>query len=249
MKSYALILGAAASLFGFGALADDDKPTARDRTTYDNPAVAPAPAASDDSFRGEMRRDEAVARNKMNDIREKDRADTDARRPPSWIGIGFEAGGGVGGFLDSKASGVTTAAGLWQVRGIVGTRRHFAGEMAYIGGASTLNTFGVTNNATLVTNGFEGAFRWNVLTGMLQPYVTGGVGYQHYSLGSAQISTSDVSSSGEVMTFPLSLGIAWRPGAFVLDGRVAFHPATNSVLLRDTNMSTWDIGAHAGFEF
>ena len=258
MKSYALILGAAVSLIGFSALADstndDDRPTTTDDRakstappTYDNPAAAPArpldEAISDGDSGAPMIKDRVAQ------VREKDREETNKNLPPSHIGIGFEAGGGVGGFFDSKASGVTSASGLWQVRAIVGTRTHFAGEMAYVGGASTLNTFGVSNDATMTTNGFEGAVRWNVLTGMIQPYAAAGLGYQHYSLGSAQISTSDVSSGGEVMTFPLAVGLAWKPGAFILDGRVSFHPATQSALLKNTNMSTWDFGAHAGFEF
>jgi len=244
MKVHAMILGAAVSLIGFGALADD-RPTTNDRPT-DRP-YDPAPATTD---RASPAREDAEAMgSKIEEARREDKAETDKRRPPSWIGIGFEAGGGVGGFFDSKATSATSAAGLWQVRAVVGTRAHFAGEMAYVGGATTVNTFGVQNDATLTTNGFEGAARWNVLTGLIQPYASAGLGYQHYSLGNAAITTSDVSSSGEVMTFPLAVGLAVKPGAFVLDGRVSFHPATNSALLRNTNMSTWDIGAHAGFEF
>jgi hypothetical protein len=253
-----MILGAAVSFIGFSALAassnDDDRPTTTDERTrsttpptYDSPTAAPS-TTRDDTVTDD-RSAAQMARDRANQVREADREATNRRRPPSWIGIGFEAGGGVGGFFDSKASGVNSASGLWQVRAIVGTRSHFAGEMAYVGGASTLNTFGVSNDATLTTNGFEGAVRWNVLTGVIQPYAAAGLGYQHYSLGDAQISTSDVSSGGEVMTFPLALGLAWKPGAFMIDGRVSFHPATKSAILRDTNMSTWDVGAHAGFEF
>jgi hypothetical protein len=251
MKLHAMILGAAVSLIGFGALAettnDDDRPVNDRRGDADrpiDPRYEPAPAATD-----EAKDDAESTKAKIADARDRDRAETNKRRPPSWIGIGFEAGGGVGGFFDDRASASTSAQGLWQIRAVVGTRTHFAGEMAYVGGATTLNTFGVSNDATMTTNGFEGAFRWNVLTGIIQPYASAGLGYQHYSLGEAQISTSDVSSAGEVMTFPLALGVAWKPGPFVLDGRVSFHPATNSALLRDTNMSTWDVGAHAGFEF
>lgn len=237
MTTHALILSAAVSLIGLGAVADERRAPDSDRPTYD------APATRDDRTAKEAAKD-AVA-----DARAADRKSTEENRPFSTIGIGFEAGAGVGGFMDNRIASVTTAQGTWKARAIVGTRRHFAGEAAYVGGTQIVNALGIQSNATLMNHGFEGSFRWNVLTGMIQPYATGGVGYSHYTLGDARLTTSDVQSTGDVLTFPVSFGLAWKPNAFMLDARLSFHPSTNSAMIRDTNLSTWDVGAHAGFEF
>jgi hypothetical protein len=171
------------------------------------------------------------------------------KHPLSWVGVGFEAGAGVGSFLDRSMAAQTSAMGQWKVRGIVGTRRHFAGEAAYIGGAQAVSSFGVQPGATLVNHGFEGSFRYNLFTGLLQPYATGGLGVSHYTLGNAAITTSDVNSTSDVLTLPLSVGLAVKPGALIIDGRLTVHPAIGGTLIRDANLSTWDVGAHAGFEF
>jgi hypothetical protein len=165
------------------------------------------------------------------------------------VGIGMEAGGGVGGFTDSRISNVTSAQGQWTARMVFGTRSHFGGETAYVGSAQTVNTLGIQPGATIVGNGAQGGFRFNVLTGMFQPYAMAGIGWTHYTLGNAQLTTSDVSLNGDVATFPLATGMAWRFDGLVLDSRVTFTPATSSGLVRGTNLSTWAVQGHAGFEF
>lgn len=254
MKSHALILGAAVSLIGLGALAQplpDDRPTAppeRPVPIDESPTYQPEPRGDADEEGDVLEkaegRSEAVDRARAMDERQ-----TRRDRPPSWIGIAIMAGGGVGGFFDDSLAAATSTTGMWQVRAVVGSRRHFAGEMAYLGGAQNVNTLGVDRNARMINNGFEGAFRWNVLTGLIQPYAIGGVGYQHYSIRDEQVQTADVQSYGDVLNFPLGAGLAFKPGPFTIDGRVTFRPATNSGLLRNSNLSTWDLGAHAGFEF
>jgi hypothetical protein len=243
MKWHALIVGAGLSLLGFGAFAEAppaDRPTERripvdDRPTYVSPDA----------------RDESVSRRAKDTIdrtTEKDRRETERDRPSSWIGIAFMLGGGAGSFFDPNLNAATSTTGMWQVRAVVGSRRHFAGEMAYVGGTESVHTLGVTDGAQMMNNGFEGAFRYNLLTGLVQPYAISGVGYSHYSIADTQV-TSDVQGYGDAMTFPMGTGVAFKPGPFTIDGRITFRPATSSGLLRRTNLSSWDIGAHAGFEF
>jgi len=173
----------------------------------------------------------------------------EADRPDDKLGIAVEAGGGVGGFIDDRMSSQTTTQGQWTARAVFGTRSHFAGEAAYIGSLQGVNTLGVNEGARLSGHGGETSVRFNVLTGMWQPYATAGIGFMHYSLGDAQLTTSDVLPTADVATFPLGLGMAWRMNGLVLDGRVSFHPSTTSGILRHANLSTWDVNAKAGFEF
>lgn len=180
------------------------------------------------------------------DRKDLKRADPDDKK----LGVAFETGGGVGGFVDDRMSESTSVQGRYTGRVVVGTRSHFAGEAAYVGSAQRVNTLGISPNSMLYGNGAEGAFRFNVLTGMWQPYATAGLGWTHYNLNdSAVLSTSDVQASGDVITFPVGLGMAWRMNGLIFDSRLSFHPAAGSNIVRGGNLSTWDLQARGGFEF
>jgi len=235
MKSFAIMLGVSVSLAAAAALAGDDRyweKRAPDPEGADIETLAPAkPKVAD--------------RDHTYDRKDIWQADPDRKL----IGMSFEGGGGVGGFMDSRIADVTSTQAQWTARMVYGTRSHFAGETAYIGSAQKVNTLGIRPNATITGNGAEAAFRYNALTGMFQPYATGGLGWTHYSLGYEQLTTSDVQLNGDVLTFPIGVGMAWRYNMLLLDSRLSFTPSTNSALIRNTNLSTWNLQAHAGFEF
>lgn len=154
------------------------------------------------------------------------------------------------GFLDSKATNISDVGGTWTARITAGSRSHIGGEVAYVGTAQSLKALGVDSKATLLSNGAEGNLRFNILTGMWQPYLAAGLGWQHYNVVNTNVNTSSVADSGDVAEFPLAAGMAFRYQGFVTDGRVQFHPAIdNNRLLPNTNLSTWDITARVGFEF
>lgn len=214
----------------------------------------------------EQYQDTPPAMNTTPPIRDGDRArdrDRSANEDPNYrwssdpehpalmtrIGMTAEAGGGVGGFTDSRMSDVTSAEGVWSARLTVGSRTHLGAEAAYTGSAQRLSTFGVDPNARLVGNGVEGAVRWNVLTGMWQPYLLAGVGWTHYNVTNTPVNTSDVQDNGDVAQFPLGAGLAWRYSGFVADARFTYHPAASSPLIQDANLSTWDVAGRVGFEF
>jgi hypothetical protein len=169
------------------------------------------------------------------------------------LGMSAEIGGGTGGFLDRNAAAATTAQGNWTGRLIFGTRSHLGVEAAYIGGLQTLvgnNFSGATPR--LLGNGVEGALRLNLLTGVLQPYATAGVGWTHYNIvgvNGGSLATSDINDRADVAQIPLGVGLAFKPGGFIVDTRLAFHPAFGGNIFGNSNMSTWDLGARLGFEF
>jgi hypothetical protein len=245
MTRHPIMFGAAAVMLGLSAFAHEVKETPID------PPAPPSDTPRADATRIEP--SQAIGLTPSDKQQQKNLTEAfvpDAeKRPASWVGVGFQAGAGVGSFIDNRMAGQTSAMAQWKIRGMVGTRRHFGGEAAYIGGAQSVNAFGVQQGATLMNHGFEGAFRYNLFTGLLQPYATGGLGYSHYTLGNAVISTSDVDSTGDVLTLPISAGLAVKPGALILDARLTVRPAVGTTLIRNTNLSTWDVGAHAGFEF
>jgi hypothetical protein len=221
MKSVAMIGAMAAALLGVGAMAQEPAPPPPDYvpTPAPNPLV-PSP-------------------------------EVDPSAPTIYTGIGMtaEIGGGVGGFLDSRAAAQTTESGLWNARLTVGSRAHFGGELAYIGSAQTIEALGTATDAHLIGGGIEGDFRFNFLTGMWQPYAVAGVGWQHYAVVNTAVNTSDFENTQNAVEFPLGAGIAWRYKGFVADARLAFHPSAGSNLPSGINLSTWDLGGRLGFEF
>ena len=266
MKSFAFMLGAAACLVGATALADESRywekrdvtPADEDKKPLRNyfESRDTNPGDPDDKREAEdYLNKRAEAANKPDRDHSMDRtdlksADPDSDRFKSKVGVAIESGGGIGGFVDRSISETTGSQGQYTGRVVVGTRRHFAGEAAYVGSAQRVNTFGVSPGSMLYGNGVETAFRYNLLTGMWQPYATGGIGWMHYNFNrDAQISTSDVQQSGDVVTFPVGVGMAWRLDGLILDSRFSMHPATSSSMIRGANFSTWDLQARAGFEF
>jgi len=270
MKSFALLLGAAASLACLSALAaedpyekaDDQIPNdkvdnrywekrstgARDEKAPPSEVLSPT-AQTEDAINklsgGTSADGKPHDRDHTLDRKDVLRADRDEKK----LGIGVEAGGGFGGFLDKNISEQTGVQGQWTARLIFGTRSHIGAEAAYIGSAQSLNMPGVQQGAKITGNGAETALRYNLFTGMFQPYASAGVGWVHYSMGNAQLATSDVQQNGDVAVFPVGLGMTFKYMGFMLDNRFSLHPATSSALVRNTNLSTWDIQARGGFEF
>jgi hypothetical protein len=173
------------------------------------------------------------------------------RGPPSfirsWVGLSFQGGGGAGAFFDDETQGITSAQGTWTARFTVGTRRHIAAEAGYLGSAQRISVLGMDRDAALISHGAETALRINLFTGIVQPYIAGGIGWRHYGVRS-QINTSAIDDSTNTWHVPLATGIAVRGGGFLVDGRVNFRPTYGS-LVPGANLSTWDVTGSLGFEF
>ncbi len=198
----------------------------------------------------------ALAQDRYNDTYSDPnrRMDTDTARPsrtspPSKVGMELQVGGGAEGFLDRDASTIAKPGGDWTARLIVGTRSHIAGEAAYTGTAQNLDALGVSDKATLMSNGFEALARLNILTGPLQPYAVAGYSWRHYRIANSAVNTSSVADSDNVNAIPVGAGMAFRAGRFVTDLRVTFQGAFGRELIPNANLSTWATNAKVGFEF
>ena len=126
---------------------------------------------------------------------------------------------------------------------------HLAGEAAYVGSAMGMNVLGLSDTAVLVSNGVEGALRFNVLTGDWQPYALAGYTFRRYTIQNSSVNTSSVLNADNVSEIPLAAGIAYRVQGFVADLRFNYNNAFNSKLIPDTNLSTYGVSAKVGFEF
>lgn len=182
--------------------------------------------------------------------------DTNRRRggrtwtyPPSRVGMEVQIGGGGQTFLDNDATSVAKPGGDWTARFIVGTRSFIAGEAAYLGSAQNLDTLGVSDQAVLLSNGFEAAFRVNFTRAVVQPYALAGYTWRRYEVTNTAVNTSSVAEADNVNAIPVGIGLAIRPGRFVIDFRATFHGAFGEELIPNANLSTLSGNAKVGFEF
>lgn len=171
------------------------------------------------------------------------------------FGMGLTIGGGANGFTDPDFVDNIEIGGGWEARVIFGTRSPVALEAAYQGTANKLNTFGLDDNAFLLSNGLEADLRLNVGTADLQPYVLAGAGWKHYSLQNTDTNTSSLNDSDNVLEVPLGVGFSYSFNRFIADVRGTWRPAFNDDLIRsdatnsDDKLHTWRAGANLGFEF
>ncbi|HEY0715741.1 MAG TPA: OmpA family protein [Polyangia bacterium] len=177
----------------------------------------------------------------------------------SRLGIEGMVGGGVIGFLDEQARDLTDPGGNWEARLSVGTRLPVAVEAAYVGSAQNIQALGLDDDAVLVGSAAEAVARVNFTRQLrIQPYIFGGVGWQHYDLTNEDANTSGVREDDDLFTIPAGLGVSFRlVRGLVLDIRGTIRTAFDEELMdapfaatgQDANLHTWDAGARLGWEF
>jgi hypothetical protein len=179
-------------------------------------------------------------------------------RPHSRVGVGTTIGGGVIGFVDDKARAFTEPGGSWETRVTAGTREWVALEAAYVGSAQTINALGLGNNARLIGNGAEGDLRVNLTRQMVQPYLFGGLGWDHYQLNMSGSNTSSLRDKDDVLTVPFGVGLSLRVARSVLfdlrgTARAAFYDdlmdGPYAASGQDAKLHSWNLAGRLGWEF
>lgn len=177
------------------------------------------------------------------------------------IGVGISIGGGVAGFTDSvmRDTMSSSVSGLWNFRATIGTHIPIGLDLSYVGTAQDVNTFSGANNGTLIGSAAEGMLRWNILPHyVVNPYLFGGVGWQHYDVTNVKFATADtgMKTSDNVFEVPMGAGLALRDmSGFTFDLRGAFRWVDSTDLLIDprtgdrANLDSWEASANLGYEF
>jgi hypothetical protein len=187
-------------------------------------------------------------------------ADHGTMHRPDLSSIGYAAfvGGGYEDFTNRSVRGMTSGAGAWDARLIGGTRSFVGFEAAYVGSARNIEALGLGGNSSLVSNGFEGAFRVNMpivrSRSLFEPFGYVGVGYSHYSVTNYNVAaSSDVASGDGVLTVPFGAGFAYGYKAFIADARVNYTPTFYDNLFQATNgtgaLNHWGVGGNLGVSF
>ncbi len=173
--------------------------------------------------------------------------------PPTGVGVTASVGGGGTGFIDDVTRAQTDVGGGWDVRVGLFTRFLLSPELAYSGSAQDVEAFGLDNNAILVSNGGEANLRLNILPGVFQPYIFGGIGWRHYNIMNEDFNTSSVLDSDDIGIVPMGAGFALKLDEFILDARgtvrLAFEDQMFIAATEEANMHTWAADLRAGVEF
>jgi opacity protein-like surface antigen len=153
---------------------------------------------------------------------------------------------------------ITNAGGAYEARVGIATSLPISIEGAYIGTAQDIQALGLDSKAVLVSNGVEGDLRFNFTRTKVQPFVTAGAAYQHYSITNESFNTSSVKNSDNVWSIPVGVGVASRfGGGFTIDARFVYRPTYGAELLRtpagstatDGTLNNWTATARLGYEF
>jgi hypothetical protein len=171
------------------------------------------------------------------------------------VGAGMLVGGGVQDFTRSSIRDMTGTGGYWNARLLFGSRNIVGFEAAYIGSAQSIDALGLSSDATLVSNGAEGALRLNMpivhRRSLMEPFVFGGAGWSHYHVANSTTNASSVNSNDDILEVPYGAGFAMGYGGFMADARFTYRSTFYNDLLKTTGgrLDNWSAGGQVGFEF
>ena len=171
-------------------------------------------------------------------------------------GTGFFVGGGFEDFTDNNLRSMTGSGGYWSARIVDGMRRVVGMEAAYIGNARNIDALGLNSNARLMSNGAEGALRFNIpimsanQMSLVEPFGFAGLGWSHYAVTNTNLNTSNVASRDDVMTMPVGGGVAFGHRGFMADARFTYRKTYfNDLMAGGGSLDSWGVGGQMGFGF
>jgi hypothetical protein len=177
-----------------------------------------------------------------------------AQEEPRKVGIGLTAGAGVTSFSNSETNDAVSAGGIWEARIAFGTRPPVGLEAAYIGSAQPMSA--LSGRATLIGTGLEAVARVDLGTLAVQPYAVGGIGWTHYGVSGSGDTELRIGSDDDIFTIPAGLGVRYRSGPWLFDGRGTYRFAFDDELLQRQgdlesfgSLESWAVTFRGGFEF
>jgi hypothetical protein len=186
---------------------------------------------------------------------------TEPRRHSRWFAPGeasINIGGGVADFVGSSMRTATEVGAGWDARVTFGTRSLVAFEAGYAGTYNKLQSpvEGPGSVAPyLVNNSVDGDLRLNLLPFRVQPYVFGGVGYNHASmnnLGDSPAMAERFRSSDDQLLVPAGGGLAVYVGRHMnFDARFTYRAVFLNDLDKtsDARLDQWVAQGRLGYTF
>ena len=161
--------------------------------------------------------------------------------------ISLTTGAGPANYFGSNVNGTIDVGAGWDARVTFGARSILALEAGYVGGYNNFdNASQDITHARLNSHGLDGDLRLQVPT-VVEPYIFGGVGYNHMQLESGNISTSD-----DQVAIPAGGGVSGYIGKHAtvdLRGTYRFIPDNGLNQMGTTHLHQWVAQARVGYVF
>jgi hypothetical protein len=174
-------------------------------------------------------------------------------------GVAVQVGGGIMNFGSTQMQELTQSGGYWDARLVLGLRRIWAFELAYVGTANRLNAPGVADGSWLVGNGAEGGLRLNIPLlrsegGYLIPYAVAGLGWQRFVISNGSTDGRMLASTDDVLTVPVGGGVTIGYQHLYLDTRLSYRLTQYDDLIAAGNppknqLRQWAFGGNIGYLF
>jgi opacity protein-like surface antigen len=166
--------------------------------------------------------------------------------------VSLTTGAGVANYFGGADSPDTIDAGAaWDARLTMGIHSPIALEAAYMGAVNNLDA-GNGGHGQVHSNGFDGDVRFQLPT-RVQPYVFGGVGYNHMEVrNNGTGAAGNYVGKDDQVTVPAGGGVTAYVGRHVtLDARgtYRFIPDNGITVMSDRHLHQWLAQAHVGYAF
>jgi hypothetical protein len=174
-------------------------------------------------------------------------------------GVAIQAGGGIMNFGSSQMQELTQTGGYWDARLVIGMRKVFGFELAYVGTVNPVTAPGVASGSSLVGNGAEGALRLNIPLvtregAYVMPFGIVGMGWQHLRIVNGSTSGQVLAKADDVVTVPVGGGFSIGYRHLFLDTRFVYRFTQYEDLIPANGRSNdqlrqWSFGGNFGYVF
>jgi opacity protein-like surface antigen len=167
--------------------------------------------------------------------------------------VSLTSGAGAANYFGGADSPDTIDTGAaWDARVTMGIHSPIALEAAYMGAVNNVDIGNGTGHGQLFSNGFDGDVRFQLPT-RVQPYVFGGVGYNHMEVrNNGTGAAGNYVGKDDQVTIPAGGGVTAYVGRHVtLDARGTYRyiPDNGITVMQDRSLHQWLAQAHVGYAF
>lgn len=167
--------------------------------------------------------------------------------------VSLTTGAGVANYFGGADSPDTVDPGAaWDARVTVGIHSPIALEAAYMGAVNNIDMGNGLGHGQLHSNGFDGDVRFQLPT-RVQPYVFGGVGYNHMEVrNNGTGAAGNYVGKDDQVTVPAGGGVTAYVGKHVTvdaRGTYRFIPDNGITVMTDRHLHQWLAQAHVGYAF
>jgi hypothetical protein len=176
---------------------------------------------------------------------------------PNARDFALTAGAGFSDFTGSTMRDVSEGGAMWDARFLAGARSIIAFEAGYVGTFNSLNGLNGGNGSSpqLISQGFDGDLRINLVPWILEPYIFGGAGYNHMLIRNRfddPAIAARFNASDNQLLVPVGAGLALNLGHFTLDARFTYRAIFDNDLDKfdnDTRLDQYNVAGRLGVIF